>query len=841
MGEVYRARDTKLGRDIALKILPEFFAKDPDRLMRFEREAKTLASLNHPHIAQLYGFEESSGTRALVMELVEGEDLSQRIGRGPVPLDEALGIARHIADALEAAHEAGVVHRDLKPANVKVRPDGTVKVLDFGLAKDAARDGVEDFARTFTSPAMTAAGVILGTAAYMSPEQARGRPVDKRADIWAFGCVLYEMLTGRPPFPGDTITDVIAAVVKNEPDWTALPAETPPRIRLLLARCLQKDPRMRLRDIGDARLEIVEREPIAPVRSGDRRPPAVLILAIGTAVTLALGIAAGAWWRSSAAIPTPEWDATRLGGPSTVMHPVLSPDGQFVAFQTIVDGQSQLAVMNSAGGTWRVVTTDRSRGLILLHDWAPDGSRIFYDRQTDTLNGIFAVPALGGDERLVLENAGHPTTLPDGDLLVLRVNANRRTQLHRFSPSTGSVDPLPALIDTNTTDDAVASSRDGRRVYFFGRPPNDTSPVDAVYELDLQNKQTRPIGIVNLRHPVSIARHPGSDDIIAGGVDGDAFRILRFTPSTAAAPRTVLLVPGLSRFDVAADGTVYLGLRNRPPELFAFRAGPSTPAAPERLAGSSVANTRFLQTLAPLPDGGVLIGAREGDRDRLLVVRAGRQPVVLVDGDEETRPPATAVGLRQAAIMMGRLASPDVAIVSTSDGRIVRRFKAPSAEMTGLAASPDGATLYYTAAGSVWALPAAGGEPRKLGAGDSATVDPDTGDLIVKLDEGERMRLVRMNGASGAAVPIEVRGDLRLIPRPLMPGAVRQGRLVLGVTSMDSWFWHAATVDLKTGMVRKLVDQNPSDFHFLTWSAGGDAIGYGFGLDTSLWRFTPRK
>ena len=228
MGEVYRARDTQLDRQVALKILPETLSGDPDRLTRFEREAKALASLNHPHIAQIHGIEGAGHTRAIVMELVEGETLAELIAQrpkgSPIEVSEALDIARQIAEALEAAHEAGIVHRDLKPANIKVRPDGTVKVLDFGLAKEASQGGDIGASPTFTSPAMTAAGMILGTAAYMAPEQARGKVVDKRADIWAFGCVLYETLTSRSPFPGETVTDVIAAVVKNEPDWTALPA-----------------------------------------------------------------------------------------------------------------------------------------------------------------------------------------------------------------------------------------------------------------------------------------------------------------------------------------------------------------------------------------------------------------------------------------------------------------------------------------------------------------------------------------------------------------------------------------------------------------------------------------
>ena len=259
MGEVYRARDTQLKREVALKVLPAEVAGDPDRLARFQREAELLASLNNSRIAQIHGLAEAAGTRALVMELVEGPTLAERLVHGPIALDDALPLAAQLAEALEYAHERGIVHRDLKPANIKLTPEGTLKVLDFGLAKALAAEpagaALED-SPTVTSPAMTRAGIILGTAAYMSPEQARGAAVDKRADIWAFGVVLYEMLTGRQSFTGETVTDVLAAVVRAEPDWSALPVETPPRVRELLKRCLVKDRRQRLHDIGDARLEI---------------------------------------------------------------------------------------------------------------------------------------------------------------------------------------------------------------------------------------------------------------------------------------------------------------------------------------------------------------------------------------------------------------------------------------------------------------------------------------------------------------------------------------------------------------------------------------------------------
>ena len=255
MGQVYQATDTKLNRQVALKILPEAFATDPDRLARFQREAQVLASLNHPNIAAIHGLEDSEGTKALVLELVEGPTLADRIAQGPIPVDEALPIAKQIAEALEAAHEAGVIHRDLKPANIKVRDDGTVKVLDFGLAKalDTTPQGDPSLSPTLTAAA-TQMGVIMGTAAYMSPEQARGKPIDRRADIWAFGVVLYEMLTGTRPFQGEDVSLTLASVMKSDVNVAVLPADLPETLRMVIRQCLQKDPKRRIRDIGDVQL-----------------------------------------------------------------------------------------------------------------------------------------------------------------------------------------------------------------------------------------------------------------------------------------------------------------------------------------------------------------------------------------------------------------------------------------------------------------------------------------------------------------------------------------------------------------------------------------------------------
>ncbi len=318
MGEVYQAMDTRLKRRVAIKVLPESVAANAERVARFQREAEVLASLNHLNIAAIYGLEDADGLKALAMELVEGPTLANRIAEGPIPVDEALAVAKQIVAALQAAHDQGIIHRDLKPANVKTRPDGAVKVLDFGLAKvtqpmGAMSEGTSQ-SPTITNPAMTRAGMILGTAAYMSPEQARGLPVDTRTDIWAFGCVLYEMLTGRLAFPGGTVTDTLVAILEREPDWAALPEAAPPQVRALLKRCLQKDPKQRLGDIGDARiaLEVIASEPpTAPAPRGraapvpDRRPRLLLPILAAGAVALVLVVGVWQWrvWTASPANP----------------------------------------------------------------------------------------------------------------------------------------------------------------------------------------------------------------------------------------------------------------------------------------------------------------------------------------------------------------------------------------------------------------------------------------------------------------------------------------------------------------------------------------------------------
>jgi serine/threonine protein kinase len=435
MGEVYRARDTRLKRDVAIKVIPGHCADDEGRLARFQREAELLAALNHPNIAAIHGVEEADGVKALILELVEGPTLADRLAHGRLPLREALAIARQIVDALDAAHERGIVHRDLKPANIKVRDDGTVKVLDFGLAKALESDQAPSDATvspTMTSPAMTGAGVILGTAAYMSPEQARGRDVDKRTDIWAFGCVLYDLLAGRPAFAGDTVADTITAILSREPDWSALPASTPASVLSFLRHCLDKDRKRRLRDIGDARRpldDVAESDTeSAPATTVTRSPsrstrgwtwPAA-------ALVLCLVAAAGGWLlRGSPASAVPDNPLvnakfsrlTDFQGTETLAR--ISPDGKFVAFLSDRDGEFDIWISQVGTGRFTNLTKDipplAPSYVVAPIGFSADGADVWFR----LANRIMRIPLIGGRPQMFLgEQAWHPSWSPDGRQLV---------------------------------------------------------------------------------------------------------------------------------------------------------------------------------------------------------------------------------------------------------------------------------------------------------------------------------------------------------------------------------------------------------------------------------------
>ena len=519
MGEVYRARDTSLGREVAIKILPPSFAADPERLARFEREARLLASLNHPHIAQIYGLEgRESEPRVpvIVMELVDGDTLADRLRRGPLKLDDALAIARQIADALDAAHEKGIVHRDLKPSNIALTRDGAVKILDFGLAKEVSDGlGAADLTDSPTMLSPTMAGVVLGTAPYMSPEQARGKAVDKRTDIWAFGCVLFEMLTGGPAFGGETTTDTIAAILERDPDWSALPSSVPPFVRDLLRRSLTKDLRQRLRDIGDARLDGASLVPAARPRAAAPTRWVVLTAA-------AAAIAAAAWFARTTRNPSlPSWarepvslsiDSTApSSGPAIFPSSTLavSRDGRHVAWVAVKpDGPPIISIYSVPTGETRALSGTEGA---MNPFWAPDshalgfqsqGSLRTIDLTTGSVKAIAAnadvsaggtwntentivfstrytldqVPASGGDTRTVAtlnsdfqENSlRYPRFLPDGRHFLYVARSGRALKSGAYIGSIDGGKPVRLFATTSHVEYAppgyLVSVKDGELV-----------------------------------------------------------------------------------------------------------------------------------------------------------------------------------------------------------------------------------------------------------------------------------------------------------------------------------------------------------------------------------------
>ncbi len=498
MGEVYRARDTKLGRDVAIKVLPRALTRSADRRARFEREARLLASLNHPHIAQVYGFEESEEIAALVMELVPGDTLDTIIHIQPrgIPSADALAIARQICDALEAAHEKGIVHRDLKPANIKVTPDGVVKVLDFGLAKARAGESVEVANPPAGASHGTNDGVILGTVTYMSPEQARGQPVDKRTDIWAFGCVLYEMLTGHRTFEGDSFTDTLAHVIEREPDWELVPATAPDVVRRLLERCLRKDVRRRLRDIADARIEIDDAIAARTSTGGqtpgvsDRRLRegsrnwtsigwiAAIVLASAVAITWRLWVADYFWHN-----PLADARAVRLTDfEGEEVDAAISPDGKFMVFLSNRDGPLDVFVSQIGSGAFTNLTKGDFRpptwAMVRQTGFSGDGEQVWFTQgaqpgsPTD-FSSVVMGPTMGGVPKLFIDHGRNPTWSPDGKTLAYH------------TPDSG--DPI-FIADRNASGPRkifagepgvhchfLLWSPDGRFVYFVkGTPTTDT-------------------------------------------------------------------------------------------------------------------------------------------------------------------------------------------------------------------------------------------------------------------------------------------------------------------------------------------------------------------------------
>ena len=835
MGVVYRAVDTKLSREVAIKVLPAGFAQDPDRMARFEREAKLLAALNHPNIAAIYAVESS----ALVMELVEGDTLAERIRQGAIPMDEALPIARQIADALEAAHQKTIIHRDLKPGNIKITPAGVVKVLDFGLAKATASEAAQppEQSPTLTLTA-TRAGVILGTAIYMAPEQARGKPVDKRADIWSFGCVLYEMLSGRRAFDGESTTEILAAVLKSEPDWTALPSGTAPNVLRVLRRCLTKDPARRLHDIADGNLELTEdvvSESPTPRRSAIPWRAAV-------AACIAFAFFAGVWWQNRRNPREAHWTAERLGGSLVAMGPRVSPDGQLLAFQAMVNGITQVGVLKPASANWTLLTREESKGYVYEVSWSLDGTKLFYSRGLGEGGGIYSVPVLGGDEHLVLENAGFPAELPDGSLLFARRNEKRQHQLYRYWPETGRVQSLKALVRvSNSATYRVTPS--GDRVVFLGTPIGGPD-APGLYALELRTESVMrlaPGQSIVMISPFALAVSADGRSVLFTSTSGDLRRIVSVPIDGSAGERTLFTqTTGTGFLDVATDGSIYADQWDRPHQVVRF----SPSGGPVEQIGEALDDVAGFQAVA-LQDGRIVYTSRVAGRRRLVVSGAGKDAVPLLETQEESSTPAAPVGNGQIAFVMGTSPNQVIGLASIANGRILRRLEGTAkGAISGIAAFPDGESIYYAAAGSIWSIPAAGREPKRLGPGDSVTVDPVHHDLIVRLDEKDGASLVRMPLTGGPVRPIPVAGNARIVSGAgwLNATAVgKDGSILVQVAAGSLWTWPVGLLNPETGTVRILNIPYLADMPTPGWSPDGKVVVVAEPIRSSLWRFRPAK
>jgi len=850
MGVVYRARDTRLDRTVAIKVLPADVAADPERRERFEREARAIAALNHPHICVLHDVGREASSDFLVMELVDGESLDERLKRGALPRDEAVRLALQLVDALEAAHARGIVHRDLKPANIRITADGTLKVLDFGLAKalDSAESGAAvDAANSPTfSPGATRMGIILGTAAYMSPEQARGQRVDRRTDIWAFGCVLYDMLTARQAFGGPTVSDTIAAVLNATPDWSALPPDITPGIRRALARCLERDLRRRLHDIADVRLDLEEPAPAsAPLAATTTATPRPRTRAIALGVVLVTAIAsvfAGRLWERRNTPPPNEWTGDLLGGATAAAAPRISPDGRTLAFEAMVDGQTQVAVMNPQSGNWTILTHERTKGAVQDMSWSRDGSRIYFDRFSELPRGIYSIPSLGGDERLLLEDAETPAALADGSLLVVRINKDRQGQVFHFWPENGRLEALDAYSPSANDVVPVRVFPDGREALFVGTT-REAPDARRLYALDLASGRTRPLmPVPSELWGLAIAAAPDGRSVFIVLRQGSASIVVTI-PREGGTPRSVMTLTGaVSLIDVGPDGSLYVDQTSRTPEALWYSPADArierlTLPESTRGSGSGVGSNMLL----PLPGGRVLVTAMTGAHQYVALAAPGKDPVPFVGTDEPTTFPYCLLGSDRIAFVIGANGAKRIGIASTVDGRLLRRLDRPdAAHVDALAGSVDGRTLFYVEAGIVWAVPAEGGEPRKVHEGNTVAADPDGRSLIIQIAARDAVRLVRLPVGGGDATPIEWQGDPIFID--LSPSAVApDGRIAVRVVPKDSWFWPTAILDPRRGVLSPIPGVREIDMLSAAWTSDGRVVAFAVPFRSSLWRFQPAR
>jgi Tol biopolymer transport system component len=759
MGEVYRARDTRLGREVAIKVLPRALTADPERLARFEREARMLASLNHPHIGMLFRLEESGGHCALILELIEGETLAERLAHGPVALKQALNWARQIADALDAAHEKGIVHRDLKPANVKITPEDVVKVLDFGLARTFGSNVDSDQPR---APTITIEGAgIVGTAAYMSPEQARGQPVDRRTDVWAFGCLLYELLTGRAAFLRLTVTDTLAAVLNDQPDWTALPATLPPAVTTVLRRCLEKDVRRRRRDIGDVGAELDDalaasetaRAKSAAVMSSP--PPharrRALMLALAGVVTGAALVAVADRWMAVEPATEPS-SAVRLkritDGVGIEEMPAVSRDGKELAFVARgVNGMRQIFVRKLAGGGSLQITSDD-----VDHDhprWTHDASHIVYftpPLKEAELGSLWQVPALGGSLRKLDESSTGADVSPDGRwLATFRKNAagtalmilprDHDAQRQLLSIETDRIGVNPDLHPPRW-------SPDGRKVAFY------IGKSAWRYELFVADVATGTIAsLKQSKHIKGVAWLPGGDGVVFASSAGSTmlyppvFTLFSLSLDRSHERQLTVGDGSFEQPDIVASGQLFASRTLGKSDVWRFPVAGS-PQENVRNATQITRQTGQVQTPSVSPDGREIAYLSDtGGHSNIWIAST--------DGSENPRPLTTETDDR---VIIG------IPIWSPLDGRIA--FIGDDTRIPDMSGQTE------------WLINRDGSERRQLTKGSSAAWSAD-GQLLYYQSQAseDKPQCIYKVRVDGTATPDRVRCDAA-VPAPASDGTL---------------------------------------------------------------------
>ncbi len=826
MGEVYRARDTRLGRDVALKILPEELAGVASRRARFEQEARAVAALNHPNIVAVYDV----GNGYMVTELVDGKTLrGAKFG-----LRKTLDIAGQIASGLAAAHAAGIVHRDLKPDNVLVTRDGRAKILDFGLARIEPTATSDETVSIRTEP-----GVVMGTVGYMSPEQVRGVEADHRSDIFSFGVMLYELLSGKRPFQGDLAVDTMAAILKH--DAPELPETVPASLRTIVAHCLEKEPENRFqstKDLGFALAQSAGRAGSAPVLTVGRRSwwIAALIVAVG-GISFAL-----ATWLAHAPAAT-RWSAVQLGGPEIAINPRLSPDGHLLAFQAMIDGTTQVAVMEPESGDWNLLTRRKDKGRVDFVSWSPDGGAIYFSRMTNVPNGVFSVPFLGGAEQLVLENAHNPAALPDGTLLVSRINQEGKLQLFRFWPETGKLQGLPAELTGFYS--AIRTSGDGRHAFVFGTLHSQSGGTPRLIDVDLATASARPIAAEGLDTAglAAFAVYPDGSAAVVAIPAKTLTRMVRIPLNGRGALQDLFTVTSdVRHLDVGADGSVLVNLRDRPFEVIRFRPHGGQPlriASFSRRAGVS----RWEPSgLVALPDGRAVTRVEVAGRSRLMAVEPGKAPARLINTTEETGTPMTAVSPNRIAFAIGPAPHETIAVADISNGRIVSRISPGKGAFLSLSASPDGGTLYFAAGGSVWLVGSGGGAARRICAGDFVEAKPSGGSLVVERSESSQIRLFEVPAAGGAERAIPIDPAFRVFNPSLSPGKIRaDGQMLVVLTMDDSWFAPVGQLDLQSGRITRIAGDGASDLDSPAWTHDGQILANRMLLRATIWMFMPER